>query len=82
MIDGLRARGISPGIYGTGYQFGLIAGSSYQPRVPLWVAGASSQAQAPSFCSPAYWFAGGQAWLTQFPGTLPDGNAIDRDYAC
>jgi hypothetical protein len=77
MIDGLRSRGASPGIYGTGYQFGLIAGDSYQPRVPLWVAGASSEAQAPSFCGPAYWFAGGQAWLVQFPP-----NPFDGDYAC
>jgi hypothetical protein len=77
MIDGLRARGASPGIYGTGYQFGLIAGNSYLPRVPLWVAGAGSEAQAPSFCAPAYWFAGGQAWLVQFPP-----NPFDGDYAC
>ena len=82
MIDGLRARGISPGIYGTDLQFGLIAGSLYLPRVPLWVAGARNAADAPSHCSSAYWFAGGQAWLAQFPATLPDGNPIDSDYAC
>ena len=81
MIDGLRARGISPGIYGTGYQFGLIAGDGYEPRVPLWVAGAASGAQAPSFCAPAYWFAGGQAWVTQYQVTLAQG-VFDADYAC
>jgi hypothetical protein len=75
-IAGLQAAGVSVGIYGTGFQWNKIAGS-YAPGLPIWVAGAQSQSQAPGFCDPAKYFAGGIAWLAQYPNPPYDG-----DYGC
>ena len=82
MIDGLRSQGALPGIYGTAYQFDLIAGPSYLPVVPLWVAGARDGASAPAHCSPAFAFASGQVWLAQWTGPIAGGAIYDQDYAC
>ena len=66
--------GIRVGIYSTGYQFRLITGD-YQPRVPTWVAGPQSAAEAPAACRMEKSFGGGVPWLVQFPNGL-DGNIL------
>jgi hypothetical protein len=88
MIDGLRAHGASPGIYSDAYQFGLIAGDTYSPDVPLWVVAADlhhsahSAAELPQWCNQTYAFGGGQIWATQWTGPIADGRVFDQDYAC
>ena len=78
LIDGLRAEGFIVGIYSTSYQFGVIAGSNYAPRVPLWIpTGTMNEGDAPGFCSNSHTFGGGITWLTQWWSTT-----YDHDYAC
>jgi len=66
------------GLYGTRYQWGLIAGSFVDSaKLPLWVAGATDRLSAAERCDdPSYTFAGGETWLVQYPEGDFDGNVI------
>jgi hypothetical protein len=77
-LDALGAQGVVAGIYSTGLQWGLIAGS-FDPHTPIWVATGSVLGTAVSFCSPSDGFGGGVAWLTQFGSST---SRFDEDYAC
>lgn len=75
-IDAFNSLGKTVGVYSTGYQWGIIAGS-FAPQVPVWAAGASSVDTAPQRCDQAYSFTGGPVWMVQYTA----GN-FDGDYAC
>ncbi len=75
-IDGLRAQGLTVGIYSTAYQWNEIAGS-FSPGLPLWVAGARSRSDAPRFCAPTAAFGGGTVMLVQYPN-----DPFSGEYAC
>jgi hypothetical protein len=68
--------GLTVGIYSTPALWAAIAGRSYQPGVPAWVAGARTLSRAPLLCSTSS-FTGGPVWLVQQIGRL-----LDVDYAC
>jgi hypothetical protein len=75
-IDGLRTQGVAVGIYSTAPQWNEIAGG-FSPKVPVWVAGASGRAEAPTFCTPTAAFGGGAPALVQYPG-----GPFSGEYAC
>jgi len=75
-IAALQGLGVTVGIYGTSFQWNKIAGA-YAPGLPIWVAGAQNRTEAPGFCDPAHNFAGGTAWLAQYPNPPYDG-----DFGC
>jgi len=79
-IDALTALGAQPGVYSTSYQWGLIAGSGYQPDVPVWIPGASDAANAATFCASS--FTTGQVWLVQYGYGNGPASQWDPDYAC
>jgi hypothetical protein len=67
----LTQRGMQVGIYSTGYQWGLIAGTTPSTSnlyaLPSWIAGASSEKDARAKCSTAPPLtAGGRVSLTQY----------------
>lgn len=68
VLDYFLANNVPTGIYSTYYQWELITGN-YKPQVklPLWVAGATSDQMAAERCSQSrFAFAGGEIWLVQF----------------
>ena len=70
-------QGLPAGIYGTPYQWGLVAGD-YKPGLPVWTAGAQGVAAAALRCSsPAYAFAGGKVALVQYYDY-----GFDTNYEC
>lgn len=72
----LQSRGVTVGVYSTGYQWGVITGGlNLTSAVPDWVAGASSATSAPSYCSSS--FSGGAVRYVQYPS-----GGYDADYAC
>jgi hypothetical protein len=76
VLDGLHMHGYTAGIYSTNYQWGVITGGSYNPRVPTWVAGPNTFEEAKAYCAPQYGFGGGRTWLTQWT------TYFDNSYAC
>jgi hypothetical protein len=76
-ISALTTLGVEPGIYSTITQWDEIAGSSYQPAVPAWRAGAVSLSGAQALCNQGT-FTAGRTYLVQFGSPNP----WDRDYAC
>jgi len=62
------------GIYSTGYQWGVITGGVHL-GAPVWAAGASSAASAPSMCGTG--FTGQPVKVVQYPA-----GAYDGDYRC
>jgi len=92
--DGLRARGVTVGIYSTPYQWRYIT-STDDPNVAgqgwiadvgiVWTAGAPT-GDLPSYCAPERSFAGGRVVLTQGRGGSyfdpATGREYDLDYAC
>lgn len=64
----------SVGIYSTGYQWGVITGG-VRMGAPVWAAGASSAASAPSMCGTG--FTGKPVKVVQYPA-----GAYDGDYRC
>ena len=64
----------SVGIYSTGYQWGVITGG-VRMGAPVWAAGASSAASAPSMCGTG--FTGRPVKLVQYPA-----GSYDGDYKC
>ncbi|MEY2568568.1 MAG: hypothetical protein QOE35_3097 [Actinomycetota bacterium] len=74
-VDYLRAQGVTVvGMYSTTAMWKQITGGAAMP-VPAWVAGASTKAQAKSFCGKG--FTGGGVRLVQFPS-----GGFDGDVAC
>ena len=85
-ITYLQLMGYQVGIYSTYYQYGVITGNTYNPGVPIWIAGATSNA---SCTAPNQVFAGGTPWLVQLFGsnfTISNASgglsAVDQDVAC
>jgi hypothetical protein len=75
-LDYLNAQGVpTPGIYSTPAQWNTITGGSFVVNVPNWTAGASSAANAPSFCSSTV--TGGPVLLVQYSSS-----GFNADYAC
>ena len=64
----------SVGVYSTGYQWGVITGGAHL-GAPVWAAGASSAASAPSMCGTG--FTGKPVKVVQYPA-----GAYDGDYRC
>ena len=62
------------GVYSTGYQWGVITGG-VRLGAPVWAAGASSAASAPSSCGTG--FTGKPVKVVQYPA-----GAYDGDYRC
>ncbi|MCC7364641.1 MAG: hypothetical protein IT303_09730 [Dehalococcoidia bacterium] len=76
-VEFFRERSIPFGIYGTPYQWRIIAGNA-RYGVPVWTAGAQGITQAMSRCdNPAYAFAGGEVVLVQYYDY-----GFDTNYAC
>ena len=75
MLDYFASRSVAAGVYSTSYQWTQIAGAM-RPAVPSWLAGASTSAQALSWCGGAS-FTAGRVALVQFPN-----NGLDGDVAC
>jgi hypothetical protein len=73
MVDYLRGQGRTVGVYSTRYQWGQITGG-LSLAVPNWVAGASKQSQAVSWCTPSKSFTGGPVALVQYPAGTYDGD--------
>jgi hypothetical protein len=76
MVDYFHARSSTVGVYSTRFQWNQITGGSVL-AVPNWVAGASSAAQASSWCAAAYSFTGGPVAVVQYPA-----GSFDGDVAC
>ncbi len=70
------ATSLTVGIYSVPAMWRQIAGASYQPGVPAWVAGATSFFTASRLCV-ARSFTGGPIWLVQYRNGRYDG-----DLAC
>ena len=86
-LDEFHLLGDQPGIYSTSLQFGMIVGPSFSPRLPIWIAGATSATQAAAWCAdPTTWFGGGVPWLIQGPyltvATTGGTTKVDSDFAC
>jgi len=64
----------SVGVYSTGYQWGVITGG-VRLGAPVWAAGASSAASAPSMCGTG--FTGKPVKVVQYPA-----GGYDGDYRC
>ncbi|MGY1641629.1 S-layer homology domain-containing protein [Geodermatophilus sp. SYSU D00703] len=83
MTETLRAAGVTTvGLYSTGYQWGVIAGSSVGPDSPLnglpsWIAGTADVTSAWRNCTRPPLTAGGRVVLAQF---IADG--FDRNHPC
>jgi hypothetical protein len=76
MVDFFAGRSVTVGIYSTGFQWNQITGG-LALGVPNWLAGATSTAQAVSWCTTAKSFTGGRVAMVQYaPGT------VDTDVAC
>ena len=76
-IDYFKQRSMPVGIYGTPYQWSLIAGSWASPGIPIWTAGAQGVDMASQRCSPAYAFAGGTVVMVQYYDW-----GFDTNYIC
>jgi hypothetical protein len=75
-VDGLRAAGLSVGVYSTPYQWGVITGGA-QLGLPVWVATGMGMSNPSSWCNAGHAFNGGSVWMVQY-GL----NGFDADYAC
>lgn len=65
-LDYFRAQRLPAGIYGTPYQWRLIAGNWQSPGIAIWTAGAQGVAMAASRCNAGYAFAGGTVVMVQY----------------
>ena len=76
-IDWFKEQKLPVGIYGTPYQWRIIAGT-YAPGLPIWTAGAQGVQMAASRCTDSrYAFAGGEVILVQYYDY-----GFDTNYAC
>lgn len=72
-----QEHGLNAGIYGTSYQWGLIAGS-LAPALPVWVAGAQGLSAAAARCATtSFAFAGGKIAMVQYYDY-----GFDTNYEC
>ncbi len=77
VLEGFQERRLPVGIYGTPYQWRIIAGG-YAPGVPVWTAGAQGIEMAARRCAnPAFAFAGGVVVMVQYYDY-----GFDTNYAC
>jgi hypothetical protein len=76
-VDFFKQHRLPVGIYGTPYQFGLIAGEWKSPGIPIWTAGAQGVEAAAKRCTPAYAFAGGTVVMVQYYDW-----GFDTNYIC
>jgi len=76
-VDYFRERGLPVGIYGTPYQWRIIAGTWQSPGIPIWTAGAQGVDMASERCTPAYAFAGGTVVMVQYYDW-----GFDTNYIC
>ena len=69
---------VPTGIYSTYYQWDLITGNFMpQAKLPLWVAGATSDIMASQRCDQSrFTFAGGETWMVQYV------RQFDQNHAC
>ena len=86
-IAAFQGAGRQVGIYSTYYQFPRIAGTTYSPGLPLWVATGDTVGNLPWYCTqPQFYFGGGTPWLIQgAPAPQTAGSntyTLDTDYAC
>jgi hypothetical protein len=72
----LQKAGVRVGVYSTYLMWRRITGDA-QFGLPVWVAGAPSDAEAPAWCDDRKSFNGGQTWLVQ---ALPI--RFDNNFAC
>ncbi len=77
VVDFMKEKRLPTGIYGTPYQWRLIAGTAYNPRVPIWTAGAQGPDQAVQRCTDKYAFGGGQVQMVQY-----ETYGFDSNYIC
>lgn len=76
-VEYFKQRSLPVGIYGTPYQFRLIAGDWKSPGITIWTAGAQGIAMAASRCTPGYAFAGGTVVMVQYYDY-----GFDTNYIC
>ena len=76
MIDYLYAQSRAVGVYSTAFQWHQITGGK-SLAVPNWIAGATTSAQAASWCLPSRSFTGGPVAVVQYPA-----GAYNGDVAC
>ena len=72
----LQKAGVRVGVYSTYLQWRRITGDAMF-GLPIWVAGAPTDADAPAYCDNRKAFNGGQTWLVQ---SLPI--RFDNNWAC
>jgi GH25 family lysozyme M1 (1,4-beta-N-acetylmuramidase) len=72
----LQKEGRVIGIYSVPQMWLRITGGA-QNGLPVWIAGAPTDAVAPSWCTPAKSFTGGEVWLVQSVPTQ-----FDVNFAC
>lgn len=79
MVDHFHGRGITVGVYSTGYQWDLIVGPRAADFAGLdsWLAGARNLSEAKSMCAGAPLNPGGRVVLTQFVA-----KNLDNDHSC
>ena len=77
VVDYMREKRLPIGIYGTPYQWRLIAGSAYNPRSQIWTAGAQGPEQAVQRCTDKYAFGGGHVQMVQY-----ETHGFDSNYIC
>ncbi|MHB8577887.1 MAG: fibronectin type III domain-containing protein [Dehalococcoidia bacterium] len=75
-VAALQTHGLLVGLYSTPSQWQQISGN-FQPRLPVWLAGAADAASAAGACQRGHGFGGGSVWLVQFATAGADGV-----YAC
>jgi YVTN family beta-propeller protein len=90
-LAGMRAMGVTVGIYATSYQWGVITGNQLSyPGIPLWVPGGTTLANDPksamAICTgtiPNYVpFAGGNIVLVQYGYINGPPYPFDLNFAC
>ena len=77
VVDYMKEKRLPTGIYGTPYQWRLLAGSSYNPSVAIWTAGASGLEGASRRCGDSYAFGGGHVQMVQY-----ETYGFDTNYIC
>ena len=75
-IDYFTKSGLAVGIYTTPRMWAAITDGNYDPKVPVWIAGAQNKQEAKNFCGIS--IGSGPVWLSQFG----DAGPYDRDLVC
>ena len=72
-----KEHSLAVGMYGTPYQYRLIAGTWQSPGIPIWTAGAQGMEGASARCNSGYAFAGGNVVMVQYYDW-----GFDTNYIC